>query len=346
MFLLGFLVAVAFWPGAIDPASVLRWAVMAVMVPALLIYHARRLQSPLEGMGVVALVTIAATAAWSSNVLNGLDQASHLLILACVFWLGATAPSIRGAWAGLAVGMIPAAIIAFAQLDGWEGLFQAAVPGGLSVNKNMLSEAGVVAAIGAAGYGIWWAVPAALACAILGTSKAAAGAAVLALAVWCKDRHPVIAIVFVANLFMWGLAAILLEHPTLYQRFDMWNDALNHLPIFGHGLGSFANDYPAYEHAHSEFVQAAYELGVFALVPAAVLIYVLKGSNNETEQLVLVAIIGMALFSFPLHMPVTGFAAALAAGRLAGGRAFVRRAERDSRIQSSARAAGAPRWAL
>lgn len=346
MFLLGFLVAIAFWPGAIDPASVLRWALMATIVPILLLIHAPRLPSPLQGLGLATLITVTASAAWSSDILNGIDQASHLIILAAVFCLGATVKDLRPAWAGLAAGMIPAAIVAFAQIDGWEGLFQVAVPGGLSVNKNMLSEAGVVAAVGAAAYGIGWAIPGALACAILGSSKAALAAAILVYAIWVRERQPVLAWSIFVTLACAMLAAVILEAPTLYQRFDMWNDALNHVPLTGHGLGSFAHDFPLFEHAHSEFIQAIYELGAFAVVPAAVLIYILKGAPHEPEFLVLVALLAIGGFSFPLHMPITGFAAALAAGRLAGRRAHVRSAVGNRRIEGSPSAGGPTRWAV
>ena len=64
----------------------------------------------------------------------------------------------------------------------------------------------------------------------------------------------------------------------------------------------------------------AYELGIFAIFPIALVGHLLRESSYGPEFLVAVAVIGIGLFGFPLHMPVTSFAAALALGGLARAR--------------------------
>ena len=69
-----------------------------------------------------------------------------------------------------------------------------------------------------------------------------------------------------------------------------------------------------------------------AIAAGAIFAYAMRGENGSgnklvRERVVLGTVGALCLFSFPLHMPLTGFAAALAAGHLVGARLLVRRRE-------------------
>lgn len=331
MFVYALAIALAFWPGALDPASTGRWAVMAVGAPLLLMTYARTPPQPLEGVGAATIITMLATAAWSPDLLYAAGDAAHLLVLAMVFCLGAAAPDLRQAWAGLAAGVTVSAAIALAQLAGWRGIEQASGVAGLFMNKNLLAEAGLVALVAALASRTWWAVPGGALALAIGQSRAAFGAAAFALGVAMLARHRRAGLLWIALCAFSAIALFAAEHPATVMRMDMWRQALGNLAWFGHGLGSYPAHFHYFEFPHSEPVHLAYELGLFALLPAGILAYVWMERTHDTEHLVLAAILAVGLFSFPLRMPLTGFAAALAAGHLAGWRARVRRPDDGSR---------------
>lgn len=133
------------------------------------------------------------------------------------------------------------------------------------------------------------------------------------------------------------------------DRIAIWKDAVSGVTPQGNGIGSFWAIAPKYafytnpllersEYAHSEPIHFAFELGVGSLLLAAAGLLLL-GGGLELERGVLVALGVAALLAFPFHMPVTGFMAALVAGRLARARDLHERAERgiggDDRLLSA-----------
>lgn len=344
MLLLGFLVAIAFWPGTMDPASVLRWGVMAVGAPLLLFAHAREIPRALGGAGVALVVTMAASVIWSSDALNGIDQAVHVAIIGMVFCLGASATNLRRLWVGMAAGMTIAAVIAVAQMFdlhwlsvlGIDQMRAASGPGGLSVNKNMLAEAGLMTLILSIGHGIWWGAASAALILAITTSKAALGSLAFVAAIYYRDRFPLMSTLGVGALAIAIAILFAQENYSVIQRLDMWSEAIADMTPWGKGLGSFAFEFPRIEHAHNEYLQLAYELGVLAALPIGILIYIIKEAPNAPERYALIAICGVGLFSFPFHMPLTAFMAALCAGHLARRGALVRDRERDRGIPGEA----------
>jgi hypothetical protein len=325
VFLFGLLVAIAFWPGVLDPASTLRWTVIAIGAPALLLAHAERLPKPLNGAGLATLIAILASILWSSDPLTGIDQGAHLIALAGVFCLGATVSNLRPVWAGMGVGMVITAGVAIAQHFGWQGAFQAAAPGGLSVNRDLMAEGGMAVMIAAVTYSIWWAIPAAAIVLLFGASKAAYGGMAAALALWLWKRNRAASIALFAAIVIVAILMVRLLHPSMEHRLSIWFDALQELAWLGHGLGSYSFDFYVNEHAHSEPIQMLYELGVFAALPFAIAYHLLRDSHDEPERYILAGLVAVSFYDFPLHMPLTAFAFALAAGHLAARRHCVQR---------------------
>lgn len=329
---LAFFVSIAYFPGVINTATALRWALLAVGCPILLIMAGRSMPRPLNGAGLCAVLAMVASLAWGPSFPDCADAAVHLAILATAFCVGAAIDDLAPAWAGLAGGIWISAMVAALQLAGvpLELVHQNAVPAGLFENKNMLAEAALVAAIPLLLARSWLSVGP-IAAMLMGGSKAVYAAAAVALACWLWSRNRLAALGVLACVAAAGAYLMLTGSPSGDVRIDIWREALEGLRPMGNGIGSFAVNYPGHEHPHNEFLQAIYEYGALAALPAAILAYLL-GASNERERLVLVAILAIGCFSFPLHLPVTAFAAALCAGHLARARALVRRSEHRRRV--------------
>lgn len=341
LLILGLAAAVAYLPGTFDATTTLRWAVVAVGV-FLLLCLVRPAPFPWGAALCVALA--GASVLWSSDPFGGLDHLAKLVAVAGAFWLGGSLDDATPLWKGIALGVAASAVIAIAQVVvGLDWFVQAAPPAGLFGNRNFLAEAGMVALITSLAT-VWTpggAVLAALAgVAILLTgSKAVIGALVILLAVYVAPQRPAIAwglagmVVLVAGLMFGGGAG------SAAARLEIWQPAWSGLSWFGNGLGSFAYDFsPVHEHAHSEPLQYAYELGVLAIAPAALLIHVLGGWEHDREGFVLVGVALVGFLAFPFHMPVTALAAGVAAGRLARKRSRMGGHDRPRGLEDGGRA--------
>lgn len=344
MFLLAFLVGVAFWPGALDPATTLRWALMAVGAAFLLLFH----EPPRLRAAGACLCLILLTLVWTPDWLYGAEDAAHLLTLAAVFALGASRDDLLPAWKGLGAGVGLSGLMALFQFFGSSPVQQIVAPAGLFMNRNFLAEAGLVVLTVAILYRQRWLIPGALLATVVPMQRATLlAAAVVVLVLWLKGLKAsalVLAIgVTTCALCMMGLTLLmgtpevkaapqqLVDIVSSHDRLIYWRDAVHGLTLFGHGLGSYAANFPDIHFPHSEPLQALYELGLFAIAPLGLLIYLFR-EPFRAEHAVLAGLCAIALFGFPFHMPVTGFAAALAAGHLARRRALVRLPEPARRV--------------
>lgn len=358
LFLLGFAVTVAFWPGLVSAALAPRWAALAVGAPLCLMLTTCQgdEHAPDGGRGLLLLLAFvllsgaSASVFWTPDILTGLNEVAHLAILLTVFYLGAMAEDLSPAWFGIAAGVTVSAAIAIAQSLGWEAIAQTAAPAGLFVNKNFLAETGVVALVAMIGARAWWWIPGPAVGALLPVSKGALGALALIGAIALYRRHPYLAMSLGTAVLLLAALAFAWPLSTAAQRIDLWSTALGDLRWFGHGAGSFQVTYPFAEFAHSEPVQFAYELGLLGIPFAAVLLYALgplgapfaAGGAHEVEWFILLAIAAIGLLSFPLRLPVTGFAAALAAGHLVAGRLRLRALQPARRVTPGIRFRRAP----
>jgi hypothetical protein len=331
-----FLVAVAFFYGGLDAQFTGRWAIMALAVPVYFILFDR--SPPLLPFlaGALALSAAGVTIYWTPDRLTGGEELIHLAILFGVFLLGTVEEDLTPAWVGLGAGIAVSAAVAAAQVVGWNFIPQAVPPAGLFINKNLLAEAGAVALVAMISTRMWWlAAPAAFAVGV-GQSKAVFGALVLTFAFWLGRIYPKTAGAIAWAVVVGGTWA-LLTFPSGQVRLDFWQSAIMGMQLLGNGLGSFPINFPFAEFAHSELVQYVYELGILAAIPAVVLLASFCSMYDgerfyETEGLVLVTILSIALLAFPLHMPVTAMAAALCAGSLVRGSTVVRDSKRGGRF--------------
>lgn len=100
------------------------------------------------------------------------------------------------------------------------------------------------------------------------------------------------------------------------QRVRIWYAAATHLTFWGHGYGSFWYLWignPAWwpQYAHNDFLQAVFELGVWALIPFSFLGW--AASRTRTHDWpILATFLFIGFFSMPLHMPEVAAFGALA----------------------------------
>lgn len=315
--LLGFSASAAFWPGLLGAATTPRWAALAILIPLCLLFvPSYRFREDISAWMFACLFAAGASLFWTSDVYRGTDMFIHLIILAGAFCLGAAVKDISPVWTGFAWGIVISSGLAIAQVFGYEGIAQAdgSGPAGLFMNRNAFAEAAAVALIACLVHRRWLLAGLVTPAILLPLSRAVFGAlaVVWAIALW-KDRPRVCYAILALVVLLAGIA--LYGNP---ERTDVWLTAGAGLSWFGHGLGSFAPAFPVMEFAHDEPLQYAYELGLLAVPFAALALYAIGSGTAEPERSIVITVMAVGIFAFPLHLPATAFAFSLAAGHLVG----------------------------
>ena len=319
MKLFGAAVALAVAPGLADVANAPKMALLGIG----LAFYAKKINVTLATALLLTWWGAASLGVlWSPAPFAGLRELWMLTVLILAFAVGQTG-SAESLLEGAAWGTLVS--VALAALDRWAGITlvpQAFPPSGFFSNKNFLGEASAL-------LGLWmllgrkyW----------LGTALCLgpfitnyrAGILVLALAgfylVWERYKN----LALVGGLFgaiaAWHFGSI----DSLNLRWDIWTQALSNLTWFGHGSGSFSQLFPSHnlvydlmidrpEHPHNELVNQVFTLGVFALLPIAVFVWVCANAPRK-ERIWLFAALAPIGFSFPLQLPISLLALGLVAG--------------------------------
>lgn len=320
------LLAAAYWPGILSAAVAPRWCLLYLGTPLVLLLApaaSTLWQGIASWLWVWWLGLAAVSLLWSPDSLVGFNSLVHLLALFGAFTVGAAYGS-RGAIYGAALGLVPSVLIA-----PWDA-------GGLFWNKNVFAEAAALVAV----YFVvekryWLSAPF-----LFGILWANSRAAVVALAVailpglprrwrWTTLLSSLLLFALLTAAQQWGAAS-------LQTRAAMWVSTVAFLSPFGNGLGSFAHDYPIWEHPHNEVLFLAYELGALALVPLGLLGYVYSmeprvhrypdyhTGQDRAPKAVLLALAVLSLAAFPLTNPLSAAVGAACAGYLARTRSDVR----------------------
>lgn len=335
----GFLLAVAFAPGLPDPATAPRWGLIAVAAPSLLAMAKTHKTTLGHALGGAFFLWALVSLAWTVNLHDGENAATQLFMFGIVFALGAALPSPRPLYAGMGIGLALNAALVIAQWSGalawWWGdaaeyLAINSAQAATFMNHDYLAETAVLVTIGLLGMRAWRLATLVSPCLLLTGARGA----ILALAVAALARggwrYPALTVCALLGLAVAVPFAARLGAPQtagMVQRLDIWQDAASNLTWAGHGLGSFRAEFPRAApnvdtlsqrplDAHSDPLELVFELGVpgFALA-AAFVIFCLAGPALP-ERLILIAFLTEGYFDFPLHLPTTGFLAALAAGHL------------------------------
>ena len=326
--ILSFVFSILYWPGIASAATTPRWAFLAVVVSLGLFFVRVR--------WTLAHFFLAATLGWMlvswSWAIVGYDGALigfKFVILSGLFLIGAQLTSLRPVLIGCSWGLLVNSAVIIAQLRGWTALEQAAIPGGLFINKDLSAEFALLVLIGLLYERLWWLVPNVLVSVIMPHSRSVMVAAVVKLGLLLWKKQPRLWVFFGAIVIASGIVYYLLApDSSASQRIDLWIDTLQGYRWFGHGLGQYYAVYPEFathvdtlverpDHAHNDLLEIGYELGIGASLVVCFVWCCWRGTL-VAEKAILAAFLVIGCFSFPLYMPATAAIFALVAGRLAG----------------------------
>ncbi|MBL8199453.1 MAG: O-antigen ligase family protein [Chromatiales bacterium] len=270
------LVAVAYFPGAIAPATTLRWALMSVLVPLLLLLipvdGGRVRLTPGHWMTVLLLAYALLSTLWAVSWTEAVNGWWQLALLCGCILTGSLASSrtLDMTYRVFAVALLPSVLVAVLQaanLPTW-GIEQAReYPSGLFMSSQLYGEIGALGFVlapvgGLTQLGLLLGV-------ILSGSRAAMLAVALAGAILYvrtirdgKTRWPgagVLAGILGIGVGLYlGFAkttSILLSAEDQLGgglsrasalRWPLWTDTINALTAFGHGIGSYFVAMPGY----------------------------------------------------------------------------------------------------
>jgi hypothetical protein len=309
---LSFLLTVAFVPGHVGAALPTGWVVLSLCLPFFLLGKVPLI--PPMWWGLAFLCYAFAFAPWTSDSIYGLWQ---LAILAAAFALGLRLETLRHVFIGLSAGVAVSAVVAGAQWLGYSPV--GGVEGhvsGLFFNKNILAETALVVLVGALCFKLYYLAVGPATALILSYNRAALAAAGVVLLAYILPGRPVI---YAAALLIGATVLAFFGVSSSLQRLELWSDAIQHTTLLGLGPNSF---YPSRaSHVHNDYLELIYEYGIGSVFLATCLYLSVESSHAARPVLLVVGTI--ALFSFPLHYPVTAFVATVVAGHLARARYLV-----------------------
>lgn len=323
--LLGFGLAVAFVPQAYADVNVGRWAV-AWLCLALLIWIIPSVRWSF--CGGVLLVLALMSFAWAPEPLNAINGFLQLALLAGAFVVGRSIGAAR-VFEGAAWGMIVNSGLAIGQFCGWHPVMEVstASPAGLFGNRDFMAEAALLVIIPLLLKRRWVMAAAILPALLLPLDRTVilAGGLVTALVVWKLSRTVTIIILSVACI---GAAVVTLspaKFHSAHDRIDLWKDTLAGTTFLGRGVGQFYNTFSESatrqpierirsDHAHNDWLELTYELGIVGIVLAGILSAGVLSGPTCWEKSVFLALCVMSCFAFPLHNPTTGILGLVATG--------------------------------
>jgi hypothetical protein len=324
-----FFLTILVLPGLPSGALVGRWALLAIVCAYVLF----RLEL---SWGAIALLAYLAVMGWLAPVgYEALNLYCHAVLLVILYCYAKGMPDLRKVAIGVGIGMAVNSAVMVAQHFDALGWFPQLTPdGGLYFNHNMAGEAAGMALALVIGYRLWWLVPGVLPTLYFGARSPLLGLAVAGvLWLWGRSRLSAIGLLLAAPVAMYAI------HPeyltvewtgafyTLFNRGEMWVDAVHGLTLAGQGLGSWVTNFPLYQHhtsplelrwenAHNDALQLTFELGIVGAMLCAAFVYRLAISERRPEHYALLVFIVEGLFGFPLYVPVTAALAAICAGHL------------------------------
>lgn len=338
-FFSGLALAAMYWPGQTGAAEISRWALIAVMCPALLLFTTIRITTA-HRWGIALLLWATASLAWSTVFYDALNAWMQLLFMASAFVIAAEVSDLKWFYRGLGAGMLVSFAVVTMQLGGMNVAMVApgnAAPTGLFVNSDVLGWTAavifvlLVAQRSRIEYAL--AVPTAF-CLMMSDCRSAIGIAALCFLgmIWQRNRWAGASFSLLIGAEIAHRYHRIADMNSLQQRLSIWNDTLHGVTPFGHGIGSFYAAFSAYStgmtaegfwldlsHAHNDALETLFELGVPGLAICGVIIALAWRYGAPAERYGLACIGGISLVGFPLHQPLTAVLFAALAGHAARG---------------------------
>lgn len=317
-----FVVGVAYWPGIASAAYVPRWAAIGIGVPLVSRMDFRCVDPLIGWLLLIGVMLAAASLAMSPDRLGGCLDLIFLVMLCGVFVAASSFESLDAAMTGCVLALGISAVLCIAQMFGWSDIAQTAVPGGLFLNRDVLAMFAAPVFVWCALRRLpWLAVIAAVPLVLCQSRAAWLSAAIGLVFAWRPTRAWlkwglvfVVGVVAIGSLVAFGGYKI----GTAGQRIVLWGATGMAITPFGNGLGWFKAAHPIEQYAHSDVLQALVEIGVGAVALSSIPIVILmRGRGTHADRAAFVAMLVQCVISFPLHMPASGFLAAVLAGFLA-----------------------------
>ena len=361
--ILGFLLTALYVPGISGAATTPRWGLLAIGIPLLLLNRGGGKFTLVHLFGALFLAWSAVSIAWSPNQLDSFNQLILWVILAQAFVYGSQLEDLSPTFRGMAYGLLLSSVVIIISIWLPDFVLHYTPYAGLFINSGSLAEITALVLIGllydgrglvgrAAVPGIrgwnWHGISIALGllpCIILPESRGAWLALVAAFTalLWFKSKLSALVLVALTALCITYSFHIGFHTESVIQRLGMWHDAIGALTWRGHGLGSLWTDYPPLasaidiykerpEHLHNDFLEVMFEIGPIGFAGMLALVCGCIWNTSGTARLVFAGLFAESLVGFPLHMPCTGFVAALCLGHLARSRADIRDILRSRRI--------------
>lgn len=326
--IVSFFLAVCYVPYWASAATAPRWAFLSLALPALMVV--RDIVVP---WAVLVIVGVLFGLIWlSPNPYEAGYVFWLYLLYILAFFIGRDLPDLKQVFVGLALGLWVNSAVVIGQYfrifddmifrggSNYAALYGNYIPAG---------EAAAMVVIALVALRVWWPIVGVLPTLLAGARgpAVALGIAAVCLA-WTYSRRLTALAVASAGAVV---TVLVLLHPDplagFEERLNVWRDLIPQLTVLGHGLGSFAIDFPAYqnhtnalqvrfEYPHNDPLNLAYELGVAGVVLWLVLLLRVVRAGPCAERYALVVFLAAGMLAFPMYMPVTGFLAALCAGRL------------------------------
>lgn len=329
-FLFGFLIATAYIPGWIGGTISTSYFVLMIGLPILL-YNAEIPITRLHLYGTCFLLYCFVSLAWSYSFNVAFFVFLQMIVCALAFCYGSCLDDLKPIFKGLALGLGVSAVIAIFQKFGFDFVFVAETPNkvaGLFVNPNMYSEISVILLVALLALKQWIWTLVTLPGIVWSYSRAAVTALLICCLIFMWNKSKAFTILLIPVMALAVTAYYLNGHfdiSSINERMAIWSDSVRGLTLFGHGVGSYEILLPFYAHdldtvkvipryAHNDYLHLLFEFGIGCvfLIP---FISLIKNNNNEKYILCSVAVI--AMFSFPLHIPMSAFMFFLVAGHVA-----------------------------
>jgi hypothetical protein len=331
---LGFFVAAGYWEGWIDPATMPRWIVLAIL-PWFL---RGNIMTSAHWIGLAFIGWAAISLLWTPVFFWGVGGLFWLAFIAVFFMFGNAREDLRPLYIGCAWGMGVSSLLAIVQLSGYQPLEHKEPISGLFVNGNDMAGAAALILVALVAEKLYWYVPLVLPAFILPAGRGAFLAACVALAFHFRAHWRVvvpiaIAACFVMLVYSFSKGSSFIDSET--ERVTLWYSTWNGLIWTGHGIGSFWPAFLPYdlrvdptsrpETAHNELLTIAFELGAFGVLLTIAFCLALVRLAPAACSLVLIALLVESAIDFPLHLPVTAFLGLVCAGHAVRSTSLLRR---------------------
>jgi hypothetical protein len=332
-------VAVAFWPAILAAAYTPRWAMVGVGAPLMPRFDPRAVSKPILWMLLWSLAAAALSLRMSPDPQGGSLELFLMVLLCGVFVIGGGLDSLDQVMTGAAIGLGVSSVFSLLQLANVVDMHQMMGAAwrypGLFLNSEILGQFVAPVLAWAIVQKRWWLVAIMAPAAILCNSRMGALALLAALAWSWRPRSLAGTVFLVACLVGVGILTTLYfdlimdtgigRLQSAGTRVVVWGATIMAFTWTGNGLGWFQVAHPPEEFAHSDVLQSIAEVGPAALVFLAIPVLIFmrqRGTHAERAAFIVVCI--EALVSFPLHMPASGFLAAVISGYLAGNGSGIR----------------------